>query len=66
MHVQGLAGSNLQKLTRACGQLLKATPDHSAPLVVAMAAMVVMAAMAVMAAIVSMVWLGGGLGSRLA
>ena len=33
MHVQGFAESNLQKLTRACGQLLKATPDHSAPLV---------------------------------
>ena len=33
MHFRGSAKSNLQKLARACGQLLKATPDHSAPLI---------------------------------
>ena len=33
MHVRGFAESNLQKLTRAGGQLLKVTPDHSAPLI---------------------------------
>ena len=34
MHARGSAEGNLQKLTRACGQLLEVTPDHSAPLVV--------------------------------
>ena len=34
MHVQGFAESNVQKLSRACGQLSKVTPDHSAPLIV--------------------------------
>ena len=33
MHARGFAESNLQKLTRACWQLLKVTPDHSAPLI---------------------------------
>ena len=33
MHAQGSAESNLQKLTRACGQLLPVNPDHSAPLI---------------------------------
>ena len=33
MHCQSSAESDLHKLTRAGGQLLKVTPDQSAPLI---------------------------------